>query len=135
MEPDQARVDIYKCRNQPTGHFHCHVVVRVDRHNRPDRSSVNRRTQIVVPGLLLLDIPKYCHAVTFLHLRSVDIGNHPAWQSPLEPTHPTLPSSEMPTSFCASTANSIGSCCSPSRQKPLTISATASSCGMPRCRQ
>ena len=43
--------------------------------------------------------------------------------------HPTLPSSEMPISFCASTMNSIGSCCSTSRTKPLTISATASSSG------
>ena len=41
--------------------------------------------------------------------------------------HPTDPSSEIPNSFCASTANSIGSCCSTSRAKPLTISATAAS--------
>ena len=45
---------------------------------------------------------------------------------------PTLPSREMPTSFWASTANSMGSCCSTSRQKPLTTRATASSSGMPR---
>ena len=31
----------------------------------------------------------------------------------------------MPISFCASTANSIGNCCSTSRQKPLTINDTA----------
>ena len=49
--------------------------------------------------------------------------------------HPTLPSSEMPISFCASTANSIGSFCITSRQKPLTISATASSVERPRWRQ
>src|SRR5579871_2332549 len=49
--------------------------------------------------------------------------------------HPTLPSSETPTSFWASTANSIGRCCSTSRQKPLTISATASSADRPRWRQ
>ena len=42
--------------------------------------------------------------------------------------HPTLPSRLIPSSFCASTANSIGSCFSTSRAKPLTISATASSC-------
>ena len=48
---------------------------------------------------------------------------------------PTLPSSEMPSSFLASTANSIGSSSITSRQKPLTISATASSSGMPRLRQ
>ena len=41
--------------------------------------------------------------------------------------HPTLPSRLIPSSFCASTANSIGSCCSTSFAKPLTISATASS--------
>src|SRR3546814_5901460 len=34
---------------------------------------------------------------------------------------PTDPSSDMPSSFCASTANSIGSCCSTSRATPLTI--------------
>ena len=44
-----------------------------------------------------------------------------------EADHPTLPSSEIPSSFCASTANSIGSCCKTSRAKPLTISATAAS--------
>gem|GEM_PF-5587267 len=47
--------------------------------------------------------------------------------------HPTLPSSEIATSFCASTANSIGSSCSTSRTKPLTSRATASSCESPRC--
>ena len=41
--------------------------------------------------------------------------------------HPTEPSNEIPNSFCASTANSIGSCCSTSRAKPFTISATAAS--------
>jgi hypothetical protein len=50
-------------------------------------------------------------------------------------TQPTLPSRLMPTSFCASTANSIGSCCNTSRQKPLTIIETASSFARPRCRQ
>src|SRR5690606_21266326 len=47
--------------------------------------------------------------------------------------HPTLPSRLIPSSFCASTANSIGSCCSTSLAKPLTISATASSWPSPRC--
>src|SRR3546814_2160689 len=41
--------------------------------------------------------------------------------------HPTLPSRLIPSSFCASTANSIGSCCSTSFAKPLTISDTAAS--------
>jgi len=41
--------------------------------------------------------------------------------------HPTDPSRLIPSSFCASTANSIGSCCSTSLAKPLTISATAAS--------
>ena len=45
--------------------------------------------------------------------------------------HPTLPSRLIPSSFCASTANSIGSCFSTSRAKPLTISATAASCVEP----
>jgi len=47
--------------------------------------------------------------------------------------HPTLPSREIATSFWASTANSIGSFCMTSRTKPLTSSATASSCDRPRC--
>ena len=46
--------------------------------------------------------------------------------------HPTLPSRLIPSSFCASTANSIGSCFNTSRAKPLTISATALSASSPR---
>src|SRR6476620_4153827 len=55
----------------------------------------------------------------------------------LEPIlrHPTEPSRDTPISFCVSAMNSIGSCCSTSRTKPLTISATASSADRPRCRQ
>ncbi len=49
--------------------------------------------------------------------------------------YPTLPSSEIEISFCASTANSIGSCCNTSLTKPLTTSAVASSADMPRCWQ
>src|SRR5579872_2902240 len=49
--------------------------------------------------------------------------------------HPTLPSSEIAISFCASTANSIGNCCSTSRTKPLTMIAVASSPDRPRCWQ
>src|ERR1035438_4475754 len=48
---------------------------------------------------------------------------------------PTLPSSEIEISFCASTANSIGSCCSTSLTKPLTTRPTASSWLSPRCTQ
>ena len=44
------------------------------------------------------------------------------WASGLR-RHPTLPSSEIATSFWASTANSIGSSCSTSLTKPLTSSA------------
>src|SRR3546814_12464778 len=33
--------------------------------------------------------------------------------------HPTLPSRLIPSNFCASTANSIGSCCNTSFAKPL----------------
>src|SRR5262245_53458572 len=40
--------------------------------------------------------------------------------------HPTLPSRLIEISFCASTANSMGSCCRTSFTKPLTTSATAS---------
>src|SRR5690606_15778178 len=46
--------------------------------------------------------------------------------------HPTRPSRLTLTSFCASTANSIGSSCSTSLQKPLTRSATDSSSESPR---
>src|SRR5258708_7101487 len=49
--------------------------------------------------------------------------------------HPTLPSRLIEMSFCPSTANSIGSCCSTSLTKPLTTSATASSAEKPRCMQ
>ena len=48
---------------------------------------------------------------------------------------PTLPSRLRPSSFCASTANSIGREASTSRQKPFTIIETASSSLMPRWRQ
>src|SRR5216684_4824563 len=48
---------------------------------------------------------------------------------------PTLPSRLIEISFCASTANSIGSCCSTSFTKPLTTRPTASSCDSPRCTQ
>src|SRR5579884_2733056 len=51
------------------------------------------------------------------------------------PHYPTDPSSEIEISFCASTANSIGNCCGTSLTKPLTTSATASSCESPRCMQ
>ncbi len=37
--------------------------------------------------------------------------------------------------FCAPTANPLGSCCSTSLTKPVTISATASSSERPRCWQ
>ena len=49
--------------------------------------------------------------------------------------HPDGPSRLIEISFCASTANSIGSCCSTSLTKPLTTSATASSSDRPRWRQ
>src|SRR4051812_3084807 len=49
--------------------------------------------------------------------------------------YPTLPSSEIEISFCASTANSIGNCCSTSLTKPLTTRPTASSWLRPRCTQ
>src|SRR4029453_11155024 len=49
--------------------------------------------------------------------------------------YPTDPSSETLSSFCASTANSIGSSRNTSLQNPLTIMLTASSVLMPRWRQ
>ena|SRR5437868_3610365 len=56
-------------------------------------------------------------------------------QNPFTTNYPTLPSSEIEISFCASTANSIGSCCSTSFTKPFTTNPTASSCDKPRCTQ
>ena len=47
-------------------------------------------------------------------------------------SYPTLPSSVTLSSFCASTANSIGNWRKTSRQKPLTIRLTASSLDRPR---
>ena len=48
------------------------------------------------------------------------------------PCQPTLPSRLTPRSFCASTANSIGSSLNTSLQKPFTIMFTASCVEMPR---
>ena len=48
---------------------------------------------------------------------------------------PTLPSSVTPRSFCASTANSMGSSRKTSLQNPFTMSETASSADSPRCWQ
>src|SRR6185437_9988467 len=48
--------------------------------------------------------------------------------------YPTAPSRLTPSSFCASTANSIGSSLKTSLQKPFTIIDTASSGDNPRCR-
>ena len=53
----------------------------------------------------------------------------------LKTYYPTLPSREIDTSFCASTANSIGSSCKTCLQKPLTINETASSWLKPLCLQ
>src|ERR1019366_2370714 len=52
-----------------------------------------------------------------------------------EKIHPTDPSSETPSSFCASTANSIGSSLRTRLAKPLTMSETASAAESPRWRQ
>jgi hypothetical protein len=56
-------------------------------------------------------------------------------QNSFTTNQPTEPSSEIEISFCASTANSIGSCCSTSFTKPLTTRPTASSWLSPRCTQ
>ena len=94
---------------------------RNDRHHATDADRADARAD---GGELRLE-----GAVRAFHLaqrRVVDVDDR---------LHPTLPSSEIAISFCASTANSIGSCCSTSRTKPLTISAVASSADRPRCRQ
>src|SRR5262245_50233450 len=76
-----------------------------------------------LPVRLLLAPPRLERGERLVELR------HP----PLR--QPTDPSRLIEISFCASTANSIGSCCSTSRTKPLTTSATASSSESPRCMQ
>src|SRR5205823_1942132 len=53
----------------------------------------------------------------------------------LRGAHPTLPSRLTVSSFCASTANSIGSSLKTFRQNPFTIIETASSSPIPRDRQ
>src|SRR5439155_17105151 len=68
-----------------------------------------------------------CVAHLGVQILDAEHGFHPA--------HPMLPSRLTLRSFCASTANSIGSSLNTSRQKPLTIIETASSCEMPRCVQ
>ncbi len=50
----------------------------------------------------------------------------------LPDVYPTLPSRLTPSSFCASTANSMGSSLKTSLQKPFTIMLTASSGEIPR---
>src|SRR5262249_37595887 len=57
------------------------------------------------------------------------LGVLPRRQAP----YPTLPSRLTPSSFWASTANSIGSSLNTSLQKPFTIMLTASSVPIPRC--
>src|SRR5690606_10745831 len=72
------------------------------------------------------------------HVFSPDTKASPLWRQPqiaLRAGYPTLPSRLIEISFCVSTMNSIGRCCSTSRTKPLTISATASSSERPRCMQ
>src|SRR5205823_584585 len=68
-----------------------------------------------------------CVAYLGVQVLDAEHGFHPA--------HPMLPSRLTLRSFCASTANSIGSSLKTSRQKPLTIIDTASSSEMPRCVQ
>ena len=73
------------------------------------------------------------HSIFGGRRRIVRLGQPNA--SPRASDQPTLPSSEIAINFCASTANSIGSCCKTSRTKPLTIRAVASSAESPRCMQ
>jgi FeS assembly ATPase SufC len=64
-----------------------------------------------------------------------DAVRHSAVAQAFRPAYTTEPSSATDSSFCASTANSIGSSRKTSLQKPLTIMFTASSVGIPRWRQ
>src|SRR6185437_6522081 len=84
---------------------------------------------------------RHCFRSLFLVLRSAvrrvskDVANNlsshpsrrPLTRPPQDEVYPTDPSSEIEISFCASTANSIGSCCSTSFTNPLTTRPTASS--------
>ncbi len=92
---------------------------------------------------------RHCFRSLFLVLRSAvrrvskDVANNlsshpsrrPLTRPPQDEVYPTEPSSEIEISFCASTANSIGSCCSTSFTNPLTTRPTASSCESPRWMQ
>ena len=69
-------------------------------------------------------------------LRAFDLGVEVAdLEESVTHVYPTAPSRLTPRSFCASTANSIGSSRSTSLQNPFTIIEIASSSEMPRWRQ
>src|SRR5690348_8513070 len=63
-------------------------------------------------------------------MKSLDLEQNGS-RLPAPVFHPTLPSSEMPRRFWASTANSIGSSLNTSLQNPLTMRDTASSAESP----
>ena len=111
----QAAVHFDSAIDRPAEHrlpIGCAVLV-----SRPSRSrSIDGRQQIVIRLRCSFQLQRRAEPS-----RNVS-GKH----------HPTLPSRLIPSSFCASTANSIGSCFSTSRAKPLTISATALSASSPR---
>src|SRR5690606_31394670 len=82
----------------------------------------------------------------FQHVFSIRISEsrHPHPLTPTQPPsylatwlppYPTLPSKLTPSSFCASTANSIGSSLNTSLQNPFTIMEMAFSVSSPRCLQ
>ena len=85
-----------------------------------DRLAIDLRMQI-------LDFEHCCNALLKLFCSFIHV--------PMVCDQPTEPSKLIPTSACASTANSIGNCCRTSLQKPLTINATAASSSRPRWRQ
>ena len=86
------------------------------------------------PGHPLLPVPALQPASVDGRVATVDPG-HDAGMAVRRRPHPTLPSRLTASSFCASTANSIGSSFRTSLQKPLTISDSASSSDRPRWRQ
>src|SRR5262249_19967729 len=119
----------------------CHLVTRpagqhvgkrrfprpVGPHDRVDLAFVDRQVHALedlVPPHRSMQVPDLeKHSSLFrLNLRA-----------PVVPSYPTDPSSDTPRSFCASTANSIGSSLKTDLQNPETIMLTASSGETPRC--
>ncbi len=105
-------------------------------HDRVDLARIHGQRQPVEDFALLdadlqvLDFKQWHHILSVSILREGLGTRRSNAEPPSGPERPIRPSlrGEIEISFCASTANSIGSCCSTSLTKPLTTRPTASSC-------